>query len=66
MHGVVLAARLRDQRLCLPTQLIVVAMQNCGVVAESHIIDEGSEWRTFGDKVRPKICPMPASSGMPS
>lgn len=25
--------------------------QNCGLVAEAHIIDERSEWRTFGDKV---------------
>ncbi|CAL5228963.1 g12195 [Coccomyxa viridis] len=23
---------------------------NCGLVAESHLIDEGSEWRSFGDK----------------
>ena len=26
--------------------------RSCGRVAESHVIDEGSEWRTFGDKVR--------------
>ncbi|CAL5223302.1 g5793 [Coccomyxa viridis] len=26
-----------------------VVCTNCGVVAESHIMDEGSEWRTFGD-----------------
>jgi transcription initiation factor TFIIB len=25
-------------------------LQSCGRVAESHIIDERSEWRTFGDK----------------
>lgn len=25
--------------------------QNCGLVVEAHIIDERSEWRTFGDKV---------------
>lgn len=24
--------------------------RSCGRVAESHVIDEGSEWRTFGDK----------------
>jgi hypothetical protein len=26
--------------------------QGCGLVVEAHIIDERSEWRTFGDKVR--------------
>ena len=28
-------------------------MQSCGRVAESHIIDERSEWRTFSDKDKP-------------
>ena len=32
-------------------QLTVVNVQNCGLVAESHVIDERSEWRSFGDKV---------------
>jgi hypothetical protein len=27
-------------------------VQGCGLVVESHIIDERSEWRTFSDKVR--------------
>ena len=31
--------------------------RSCGRVAESHVIDEGSEWRTFGDKVR-DVMPM--------
>ena len=26
-------------------------LQNCGLVAESHVIDESSEWRTFADSV---------------
>jgi ribosomal protein S27AE len=26
--------------------------RSCGRVAESHVIDEGTEWRSFGDKVR--------------
>ena len=48
----------------LDTQLTVVTTQNCGLVAESHLIDEGSEWRSFGDKVRPKSYLLPASLGM--
>lgn len=28
------------------------SMQGCGLVAESHVIDESSEWRNFSDKVR--------------
>lgn len=28
-----------------------VPLQTCGLVAESHVIDESSEWRNFGDKV---------------
>lgn len=27
-----------------------VVCRNCGLVVEAHIIDERSEWRTFGDK----------------
>ena len=27
------------------------ALQGCGLVKESHIIDERSEWRTFSDSV---------------
>lgn len=27
-----------------------IVCTNCGLVAEAHIIDERSEWRTFGDK----------------
>lgn len=26
-------------------------LQVCGLVAESHVIDESSEWRTFADSV---------------
>ena len=33
--------------------LILQPMQNCGLIAESRMIDERSEWRTFGDKVLP-------------
>jgi hypothetical protein len=29
-------------------------LQGCGLVAESHVIDESSEWRNFGDKVCPR------------
>eukprot|EP00877_Chromochloris_zofingiensis_P010984 jgi/Chrzof1/6139/Cz17g12090.t1 len=28
----------------------VLLVQSCGLVVEAHIIDERSEWRTFGDK----------------
>ena len=42
----------RGHRLCVPcTVLTVVIVQSCGLVAESHVIDERSEWRSFGDKV---------------
>lgn len=40
---------------CIPTAAHSAApllLQNCGVVVEAHVIDERSEWRTFGDKVR--------------
>lgn len=47
-------------RICVP-QLIVAEneddkagvdhLQVCGLVAESHVIDESSEWRTFADSV---------------
>ena len=30
-----------------------LSLQSCGRVAESHIIDERSEWRTFSDKDKP-------------
>ena len=36
------------------SSLLPVDLQRCGVVAESHTIDERSEWRTFGDSVRPQ------------
>ena len=29
--------------------------QGCGLVVESHIIDERSEWRTFSDSVSVKL-----------
>ena len=29
-----------------------VVCRECGLVVESHIIDERSEWRTFADKVK--------------
>jgi transcription initiation factor TFIIIB Brf1 subunit/transcription initiation factor TFIIB len=29
-----------------------VVCRGCGLVVESYIIDERSEWRTFADKVR--------------
>jgi hypothetical protein len=29
---------------------LLLALQNCGVVVEAHVIDERSEWRTFADK----------------
>lgn len=49
----------RGYRLCVPgTLLTVVNVQSCGLVAESHVIDERSEWRNFGDKVD---CLLPAS-----
>ena len=35
----------------------VLASQRCGRVAESHIIDERSEWRTFGDKEKESADP---------
>ncbi len=47
----------------LDTRLTAITMQNCGLVAESHLIDEGSEWRSFGDKVRPKSYLLSASFG---
>lgn len=28
-----------------------IVCKGCGLVAEAHIIDERSEWRTFSDKV---------------
>lgn len=30
----------------------VKPLQGCGLVAESHVIDESSEWRSFADSVR--------------
>ena len=40
------------------SSLLSLNLQRCGVVAESHTIDERSEWRTFGDSVRvPRLCP---------
>ena len=36
------------------SSLLPPNLQRCGVVAESHTIDERSEWRTFGDSVRPQ------------
>lgn len=35
------------------TFLTLSTLQSCGRVAESHIIDERSEWRTFSDKDKP-------------
>lgn len=32
-----------------------IICRKCGLVAESHVIDERSEWRTFADKVRPLL-----------
>lgn len=50
---------------CIPTAAHSAApmlLQNCGVVVEAHVIDERSEWRTFGDKVRMLL----AWAGQPS
>lgn len=35
------------------TNLAFFILQSCGRVAESHMIDERSEWRTFTDKDKP-------------
>ena len=38
-------------RFRLLAVMIFSVLQNCGLVAESHVIDERSEWRNFGDRV---------------
>ena len=47
--------RMKQSCLKVPrlSSLLPPNLQRCGVVAESHTIDERSEWRTFGDSVRP-------------
>ncbi len=48
------------------SSLLFSNLQRCGVVAESHTIDERSEWRTFGDSVRPQtLLPFQSPSARP-
>lgn len=58
VHGVE-GAQLRHERRCPDCNGVDfvedhaagdIVCRNCGLVVEAHIIDERSEWRTFGDK----------------